>query len=476
MLKKNIIYFLSNKLFSTASLSLIGSVLIRAVDLISIPIFTRLLDTATYGRVSVFTTYVQIFMIILSLDFKGCVARASLEFQDQKEKFYSVSLFFSMLWSGIIIFLFNIFHNLTEQLLAMSQLEYNVMLIYSFTFFVINYKSSEYIFEMQYIKNIFLSMTVALGNLILSVLLVLTLFDHNRFLGRIIGAAIPTVIIGFFILAQYQKRGKSIWNKQYINYALKFGVPLVPHSLCHMILANSDRIMIQSMISNSASGIYSLTYNVGLMMQVITEGTNNVWSPLLLRQLDKNERTLIKYQARLYLIGYTIVAILIIGISPEIIKIIASSNYWQGIDFVMWICLATYFTFVYQLFVNVEFYHKSTILISIGTVLATLINIILNLYGLPIWGYEFAAISTVISYGALVIFHCFILNYILKDHVIDNIFTLSVAGLVLIMTMLLHLLRYHIWMRFFGLIFMETVLILFGFIVYKKSPSNSSNI
>ena len=184
MLKKNIIYFLSNKLFSTASLSLIGSVLIRAVDLISIPIFTRLLDTATYGRVSVFTTYVQIFMIILSLDFKGCVARASLEFQDQKEKFYSVSLFFSMLWSGIIIFLFNIFHNLTEQLLAMSQLEYNVMLIYSFTFFVINYKSSEYIFEMQYIKNIFLSMTVALGNLILSVLLVLTLFDHNRFLGR----------------------------------------------------------------------------------------------------------------------------------------------------------------------------------------------------------------------------------------------------------------------------------------------------
>ena len=46
----------NSNVLKNASLSMIGSILIRAVDLISIPIFTRILDTTVYGRVSVFTT------------------------------------------------------------------------------------------------------------------------------------------------------------------------------------------------------------------------------------------------------------------------------------------------------------------------------------------------------------------------------------------------------------------------------------
>ena len=148
---------------------MIGSILIRAVDLISIPIFTRILDTATYGRVSVFTTYTQIFMVILGLDFNGCVSRATLEYKERKQQFYSVTLFFSMMWTLLVIILFNTFHNLTENLLAMSQMEMNIMLIYSFCYFVILYKSAELIFTFQYKRNIAMSILMALGNLCLSV-------------------------------------------------------------------------------------------------------------------------------------------------------------------------------------------------------------------------------------------------------------------------------------------------------------------
>ena len=40
----------NSNVLKNASLSMIGSILIRAVDLISIPIFTRILDTTVYGR------------------------------------------------------------------------------------------------------------------------------------------------------------------------------------------------------------------------------------------------------------------------------------------------------------------------------------------------------------------------------------------------------------------------------------------
>ena len=66
---------LINKVLKTGSLSLLGTVLVKAVNLISIPVFSRLLTTSEYGQVDVFMTYVNIFMIILGLDFVGAVGK-----------------------------------------------------------------------------------------------------------------------------------------------------------------------------------------------------------------------------------------------------------------------------------------------------------------------------------------------------------------------------------------------------------------
>lgn len=460
-----------NKTMINTVLSMTGSILIRAVDLISIPIFTRILDTASYGRVSVFTTYVQILTIILSLDIYGCVGRATQEYKEKKEQFYSVTIFFSMIWTAFILILCNIFSPTVSYLLTMSRLEYNILILYGFASFIIIYKSAELIFTMQYQCNIFISLCVALGNLGLSALFVLTLFSDDKFLGRILGAALPTLLMASIAVYGYLRRGRKLFDREYLLYALKFGIPLIPHNLSHLVLSSSDRIMIQSMVGDSPSGIYSLTYNVGLMMQVITEGANNAWNPLLFRRLEDNKRPMVRRQARIYLVAYSLVAIGVIAISPEIIKVVAAKGYWEGINLVMWICLSTYYTFVYQLFVNVEFYHKRTALISLGTIMAAMVNIGLNLYGIPIWGYEFAAISTVISYGILVIFHCIILNCIIKDRVIDTVFTLSVAVLMLGFTCVFYHLRYRIGLRFAMLCLIETMVLALLYFMYRREKN-----
>ena len=74
-------------------------------------------------------------------------------------------------------------------------------------------------------------------------------------------------------------------KKDHVRYALEFGVPLIPHNLSHMVLSSADKVMINSMISASASGIYSLVYTLGMMIQVMMEAMNNVLDPWLFRQL-----------------------------------------------------------------------------------------------------------------------------------------------------------------------------------------------
>ena len=75
---------------------------------------------------------------------------------------------------------------------------------------------------------------------------------------------------------------------------------------------------------------------------------------------------------------------------------------------------------MYILYVNLEFYEKKTFLIPIGTVMAAAINIILNVCFLKKFGYEFAAISTVLSYFALMVFHMCMVVFVLRKKIIHS--------------------------------------------------------
>jgi len=61
---------------------------------------------------------------------------------------------------------------------------------------------------------------------------------------------------------------------------------------------------------------------------------------------------------------------------------------------------------------------KKSLAISIGTIMAGGLNIALNLLMIPVFGYEIAAWTTVISYFCLFIFHWFNVSILLKEKTI----------------------------------------------------------
>lgn len=68
----------------------------------------------------------------------------------------------------------------------------------------------------------------------------------------------------------------------------------------------------------------------------------------------------------------------VLAISPEIVKNIGSKEYWDGTHIIMWVVFATFLNYTYTLYVNIEFFHRKTALISSGTVLTAFINVVLN--------------------------------------------------------------------------------------------------
>ena len=466
----------SNKVLKTGSLSLLGTILVRAVNLISIPVFSRLLNTSEYGRVDVFMTYVNMFMIILGLDFVGAVGKGRLDHEEDADEYITSSLLFTTIFSVGVVLLINIIFPFIQLAFGMDRLTVNIMLLYSYAMFIISYRSAEYNFYYEYKKNMAMSLSVALGNFALSIILIETVFKGEKFWGRIIGAMLPTLIVGIFVYLYLARRGHWQMKKDHVRYSLEFGVPLIPHNLSHMVLSSADKVMINSMISASASGIYSLVYTLGMMIQVMMEAMNNVFGPWLFRQLKKGENASIRYVQKYYLLMYCVVTIGVMTISPEIIKIVGAKEYWEGIPMVMWVVYATFINFTYTLYVNVEFFYKKTMLISTGTIMAAVVNILLNGLFLRRFGYQFGAISTLISYLALLIFHMIIVNFVMKKNVTDNVFVIAIVLLILGMTFALHSCLDSLVQRLLIGIICEAIIVLIAFILYKKYGKPNLNL
>jgi len=322
-----------------------------------------------------------------------------------------------------------------------------VLLINAFFAFVQNLVLAKFRVEYNYKKISLIQIANSLIGVILSIILITRFFTNTKYLGRILGSSLPVIISGFILLLYIFTQGKEIINKIYWKYALIISVPLILHNLAGIINAQFDRIFINKYIGSSEAGIYSFAYNVGMIIDVLWVSTNQAWVPWFYERMDANNYSAIRKRAKNFRDFFTLAYILILFVSPEIIKIMADKRYSDGLVIVPYIFMAYYFNLMYSFEVNVEFYTRKTHLISIGTILGAVINVVLNIVLIPKYGYVIAAVTTVISNFFLFVFHFIIVNYLLRIRIFGIRFHLVSLSYVVIATTVFMVFQNYLLMR-----------------------------
>lgn len=111
-----------------------------------------------------------------------------------------------------------------------------------------------------------------------------------------------------------------------------------------------------------------------------------------------------------------IMSFLFILFAPELIWIVGSEQYMEAIYVVPPVAASVFFTFLYNLFSTIEFYYERTNQIMIASILAALINLILNFIFIRIFGYIAAGYTTLFCYIFLSIAH----YYFMKKSLLAN--------------------------------------------------------
>lgn len=410
-----------------------GNLFNKAIAFITVPVFTRILSTEEYGIVSTYSSYVSLLSVIVGLSLGNSIRNAFVDYKEDLKGYLSSVFTLSFLNFMIVLFV-SIGINLGISFISMPLLI--MCLIESFSSFIINSIIIKYMMEEESFKRTILLVTPNLCAAILSIIFILNMNTYKEY-GRIIPMFLVTTLFGLTILFVSIIQGRTFIKLEYWRYALNISIPLIFHGLSVNILSTSDRMILTAVNSASETGIYSVVYNFGMIATVITSSIESVWIPFFTRKMISNSKQSINTSAKLYIELCTIVFCGILVIGPEILIIFASEKYYSGIRVIAPIVLASYFQYMYSLAVDTEYYYKRTRIIATNTLIAALINLLLNIIFIPLGGALAAAFTTVIAY-----FVSFLLHYRYCRMIDNELFPLSTFLMPLLIIVIFTMFQY----------------------------------
>ncbi|MCK4642792.1 oligosaccharide flippase family protein [bacterium] len=396
-----------------------GELIKKFAAFLVLPIFTRLINPAQYGLLSLFNTLLGLITVIIFFNIQGAFSRYWYEKADDYNDFVLSNLIFATFLFAVFSPFLIIFSKEISSFIGLPA--GNNIVIFAvcgaaagFPFIVfLKYLNT----SKQSKKYTFINVVESVSLLLISVLLVY-LLKEERYLGRIY--SIIGITGGFSLYSLFRLLGmKGRFKFKHIKYALLFGVPLVPHALSGYVLGYFDRIIIQQLTSSTQTGLYSFAYNVGLIMNMIVIGLNKAWVPQFYGFLRDERRKAIVGVVRNYSRIIYFFAGSLILFSKELVFILAGKQYHSSAPLVPVIVLGYVSYFIYTIYANYAFARKKTLLISISTIIAATANIILNYTFIPIYGYEAAAYTTWASWTLLIFLHYFNVRVILREEVIS---------------------------------------------------------
>jgi O-antigen/teichoic acid export membrane protein len=386
----------------------IANILLKGCVFLSLPIFTRLMATGDFGIYNSYIAYEQLLQAVLGLGLYGTVKNAKLDFEEDFEKYLSSVLSLSLMVLAAVLVSANLLYGLYGEAIGFSRFVVNCLILQSFGAYLVFFYGSKLNIEFRYKSYIVISCFNTLVNIAASIILIVWVFPNERYLGRILGSAMPMIIIAIVLSASILKKGRTVYEAEYWKYALSIGLPLIPHVVSQSLLSQFDRIMIRNMVNDASSGIYSYIYTICTITYIICTSLDNAWTPWVYIKLKAGDGDNIKAAGRWYTLLFAVLTLGFICVMPELVKLIADESYWPGEDLLIPLSLANYCVFLYMLPVGLEYYHKKTRYISLGTISAALLNLVLNYFAILNFGYKAAAYTTMVSYLALFCFHLLI--------------------------------------------------------------------
>lgn len=407
------------------------SVLQKCLSFITLPLFTRLLTTEQYGQYTIYSSWSGILTIFLTLNLAyGSFQTAMVKFENQRDEYISAIQGISIILCCLFLILYYPIQSVWNQLFELPTSLVVLMVAEIFFTMATQLWMGKKRFEFKYKSVVLVTILTSIASPVVAFIFVRIMNEKGY--ARIWGYAIINILIGIVLFTYNSLKGKKLYDKKIWKYAVGFNVPLLAYYLSQVVFNQSDRIMISHMTGTGDAAMYGVAYNLATVLTFALNAINASYVPWLYEKIKNNKCSENKKTSLIIAILMGLMILCVIWYAPEIIVIMAGEQYTAAIYVVAPVAMSLFLLFYCQLFINVEFYYEEKKMLVYGSILAALLNIVLNFWLIPIYGFVAAGYTTLVSYFAFAISNYYNMRLIFnKRKLTDDLY--DYKGLILIL-------------------------------------------
>ena len=381
----------------------LGGIISKAIPLIMIPLITMIMpDTSYFGISDLSDTIVSFGCAIAIMGMVDAMYRMFFEKEDihYKQTVCSTTMIFTMITSVIVFVLMIVFRGPIADLFFKDR-QYAYVVIFSAAATLVSSNTSVISAptRMQNKRKTFL-VTNTLAPLLSYGIAIPLLLNGYYVIALPLATVASGLILGitFFSLNHTWFRF-SLFDKKLLKQLLVIALPLLPNFLIYWVFNSCDKVMITNFMGTGATGIYSVGSKLGHASQLIYTAFAGGWQYFSFATMKEDDQVGSNSRIFEYLGVISFIATAFVcALSYPLFKLLFGEEYLAGYIVAPYLFLAPLLQMLFQVGANQFLVIKKTwpnlFILSSGAVL----NLIINMFLIPVLGIEGAALATLAGY------------------------------------------------------------------------------
>lgn len=427
-------------LAKNTALFALNSIGTRLITFLLVPLYTKTFTTSEYGTVDLITTIGTILVPVITINIGEAVMRFALDDDANRNDIMSIGIFYAAISIvlGLSAFLVVSFF---------PQIQVNRMLVYLYCItrglyitFTCNLRGQEKLLHYA-AANILHTLAAAVLNIVF--LLVLKFGVDGYFLAYILSNIITFLYC--YIVGNVNDTIKEFHiDTRLMKKMVAYAIVLVPNSLMWWIMNSSDHIMVTSMISVAANGIYAVSYKIPSILSSLSTVFNQAWSYSAIHENRSTDREEFNNNMFDKLVRFQLIMtiFLMVIIKPFLRVYVRQDDYYEAWKYTPYL-LVGYFFLTMGTFLSTSYtVHKDSKGFLFSGLVGAIINITLNWLLIPLWGIHGAAFATCVSY--IIVFLYRVIDT--RKYLIINVFKFEyLFGYILLIATALTMAISYLW-------------------------------
>lgn len=364
-----------------------------------VPFYTTILSTEDYGTADLITTTASLLIFAFTLNIGDSVLRFTIERKNNREEILNFGVKVLLIGSSILVL--NILFCRNFSLFGWEDYCYLFLFLTFFTSamngIITNYLRAIDRIAAVAVSGIITTATIMGCNLLF--LLVFRMGVIGYMLSNILGYVTSILYFVFLIRREIFIIFKSSCNNHTKVAMCRYSIPLIFNGIAWWMNSSIDKYFITAICGVGINGIYAVSQKIPSVLSMFNTIFGQAWNLSAIKEFDSEDKDgFFSNTYKIYNTGLVITCSILILINIPLAKLLFSNDFFSAWQYSSILLMSMLFSAMSSFLGSVFSAVKNSKIFAISTVIAAIVNMILNAVLIPWIGAVGAAIATLISF------------------------------------------------------------------------------